>query len=104
MLSGPAARALPSIAAEMSMPVTSALQAQAGQIAAHPALPAGDVQHPVTGHGGQQAGVRRDQWRRVADPLLVPLGELVIPRLRLRHAPTLIAPPGKQGLGVFAGG
>jgi hypothetical protein len=33
--------------------------------------------------------MRRDQWRRVADPLLVPLGELVIPRLCLRHAPTL---------------
>jgi hypothetical protein len=35
--------------------------------------------------------MRRDQWRRVADPLLVPLGELVVPRLRLCHVPTLIA-------------
>jgi len=34
--------------------------------------------------------MRRDE-RRVADPLLVPLGELVIPRQHLRHAPTLTA-------------
>jgi hypothetical protein len=60
-----------------------------GQIAAHPALAARDVQHPLTGHRRNQDGMRRDQWRRVADPLLVPPGELVIPRLCLRHAPTL---------------
>lgn len=66
-----------------------------GQIAAHPALPARDVQRPAAGHDGQQAGVRRDQRRRVADPLLIPFGELVIPCLRLLHALTLTALPVK---------
>jgi hypothetical protein len=68
------------------------LGSQPGQIAAHPALAARDVQHPLTGYRRNQDGMRRDQWRRVADPLLVPPGELVIPRLYLRHAPTLTGP------------
>jgi hypothetical protein len=54
------------------------VRAQPGQIAAHPALPAGDVQDPFAGHSGQQVGMRSDQWL-LTDPLLVPLGELVIP-------------------------
>jgi hypothetical protein len=35
--------------------------------------------------------MRRDERRLVGDPLLVPLSELVIPRQRLRHPPTLTA-------------
>ena len=48
-----------------------------------------------TGPALSQARMRRDQRRRVADPLLVPLGELVIPRQRPCHAPTLTPPPGQ---------
>jgi hypothetical protein len=36
--------------------------------------------------------MRRDQWRRFANPLLEPIGELVIPRQRLCHAVTLVRP------------
>jgi len=57
-------------------------------MAAHPALPAGHVQRLFAGHGGKQAGMRRDQWRRAADPLLVPFGELVVPRQRPCHVST----------------
>jgi hypothetical protein len=54
-------------------------------------LPARDVQHPLPGHIGQQhVGMVRDERRLVADPLLVPLGELVIPRLRRRPAQLLV--------------
>jgi alkylation response protein AidB-like acyl-CoA dehydrogenase len=64
---------------------------QADQMTAHPPLTAPDVQHPVTADVRQQAVLRRDERWPVATPLLIPLGELVVPRLRLRHLPTLTA-------------
>lgn len=60
-----------------------------GQEAAHPELPARQVQHPFTSHGGQKTSLRHDQQRRVADPLRISLGELVIPNDRRRHHSTL---------------
>src|SRR3984957_14092993 len=44
-----------------------------------------------------QSVLRRDERLPVAAPSLIPLGEFVAPRLRLRHLPTLTAGPTARG-------